>query len=142
MLMFHLHAVFSLELIALAFGAVILVWSKMHEIVDDIFPKIIGYCIIIFSILNILCTGYYAAKYWIDGSFDKPYPTMMQNRGTNQMPMTSCPMMSRQMMGQGVQNQTMPMSNPMMQNQMNKAPLTQNQGTVIEMQKGMPNSSN
>lgn len=158
MLMLHFHAIVSLELIALAFGAAILIWSKVHENVGTSLAKIIGYVIIIVAVINMLCTGYYAIKYWQEGYFDKPSPMMMQNQkmggqmmSGKSMPMMPCPMMSGQMMkDQGMQNKMMPMpmndqmgttkqmSNSMMQNQMNNAPMPQ--GTTIETQKPLSNN--
>lgn len=143
MLMLNFHAIVSLELIALAFGVAILIWSKVYENIGTSLAKIIGYVIIIVAVINVICTGYYAIKYWQEGYFDKPYPTMMQNQKMEGK-MMQCPMMSRQMMqDKGMQNKMMPMQgqmesskqmpNTMMQNQMNNAPMPQ--GTAIETQK-------
>lgn len=118
MLMFNFHIVFSLGLIALASGAAILIWSEVHDSVGTSLTKVIGYIIIIVSVLNILCVGYWAIKYEYAGYFDKPYPMMMQSpmmrgrmMGGKNMSMMQCPMMSEQMMkDQSEQNHMMPMS--------------------------------
>jgi predicted membrane protein len=97
MLMLKFHLVLSMGLITLAIGAAVLIWSKIHANVGTTLAKTIGYVIIIMSILNILCTGYYAMKYRCAGYFDKPHIRMIQkNKMNNQM--MQCPMMSEQMM--------------------------------------------
>jgi len=80
MLMFHFHMTFALGLIAFALGASVLIWSKAHESVGTSLAKLIGYIVIILAVINLLCTGYYAVKYSQEGSFDKPYPMMMQHQ--------------------------------------------------------------
>lgn len=128
MLMFNFHMVFSWALIALAAGAAILIWSKVHENVGVTLPKIIGYIVIIAALLNALCSGYYAVKYWMDGYFDKPFPPvmmqdnkmMMHAQMMQMMQNMKRPMMSGQMMGgkdMQVQQDKM-VSSPMMQRQM------------------------
>lgn len=137
MLMFNFYIAFSLGLIALAFGAAILIWSKGHESVGTSLAKLIGYIIIIVSVPNLLCNSYWAVKYWFQGSFDKPYPMMMmrdQMMGGKNMQMMQCPMMSGQMMP--MQGQKMMSQDG--QNQMANGPMTQ--GAAIEAQKPLLNN--
>jgi hypothetical protein len=123
MFMFHFHAIFSLELIALALGVLILIFAH-----GNVLAKILGYLITIVALLNIACTGYYAAKFWSAGDFNRPYPMMM-------MQMMHGKMMSGQMMD----NKSMPMmqeqkadgkSMPMMPGKMMQKQELQNQRPV------------
>src|SRR4030067_3039709 len=128
MLMFCFHIAFSVGLIALASSAAILIWAKVHENVGTGLAKSIGYLVVLFSVLNIACTGYCAFKYWQQGYFDKPCPMMSgQMMGDKNTPMMSGQMMDAKNMpmasGQMMKNQDG--QNSMMQNQMNAAPTTQ-----------------
>jgi len=125
MLMFSFHIAFGVGLIGLASGAAILIWAKAHENLGTDSAKLIGYLVVLFSALNIACTSYCAFKYWQQGYFDKACPMM----SGQMMDSKNAPMMSEQMM----KNQDG--QNPMMQNQMNNAPMTQ--GATTEMQNPM-----
>lgn len=126
MLMFNFHIAFSLALIALAFGAAVLIWAKAHESVGVTLPKIIGYIVIIVAVLNILCSGYSASKYLMDGYFYKPFhPMMMQENMTmtpcrmmQMMQNMKCPVMSGQMMGNKMMGGNQMMENKGMQQTM------------------------
>jgi hypothetical protein len=102
MLMMNLHLSFAVQLIALSLGAALLIWSKMQESFGTALPKLIAYLVILFSIVNIGCTGYCAMKCWSQGCFDKPCPMMMMQK----------PIMAGQMM----EDKNMPQQN--MQNKM------------------------
>jgi hypothetical protein len=117
MLMLHFHLVLSIELIALAFGIAIIIWSKTPE--SNFLAKFIGYSIIIISMLNILCTSYYVIKYRLDGSFNKPCSSMMmphQSMLPDQMMMNkNLPMMADQTKSEPMMPSTT--SEPVMKNQ-------------------------
>lgn len=137
MLAFNYHITLSFALAALALGAAILIWAKIHESSGTSFAKLIAYVIIILSTVNILCTGYYGWKYWSEGYMDKPFPAMARMQMQQGGMMMPCPMMQQmmknrmqhqmkqqstmpkpaQMMTNQTMNQMMPKPNQMMQNQ-------------------------
>jgi hypothetical protein len=84
MLMFAFHSSFILGLIALALGAMILVSAKQAG-KGVVLAKIIAYLVILFAVLNILCTSYYSFKFWHMGYLDKACPMMQSDKGM-QMP--------------------------------------------------------
>ncbi|EKE01954.1 MAG: hypothetical protein ACD_21C00015G0001 [uncultured bacterium] len=151
MLMFNFHTAFSLGLIALSLGAAILIWSKSYENMDMRLPKIIGYLVIIISVPNLLCTGYYAAHYKLGGHFDKPYPMMMQSKKMDHNKMLMMMMKNKEMQARAAmmreqapvtqnqemmtQNQAGQMQPQMMQNQDGQAPKPMMQGDGMQHQK-------
>jgi hypothetical protein len=102
MFMLHFHAILALELIALALGAAILILAKAHESVGTCFAKMLGYIVVVISLLSVLCSLYGATMFWLDGH-GKLYPMMMQGQKMGGQ------MMSGQTMGdQGGQGQMIP----------------------------------
>lgn len=121
MLAFHYHIVLSLALLALALGAAILIWAKVHENLGTSLAKFIAYIIIILSVPNIICASYYGLKYWTDGYMDKPYPSMMQSQMSRGGMMMPCPMMQHPMMQGGMMGGQMPNQMPQKQQLMNQS---------------------
>lgn len=77
-MMFFMMQAFGISLIAIAFGVFLYIWADKDE---SSLGKFFGFIVIIFSILNILCTTYYGWKYGQEGYFTNPLPMqrMMQN---------------------------------------------------------------
>jgi NhaP-type Na+/H+ and K+/H+ antiporter len=125
--MSHFHLNFSLELIALGLGALILVWSKMPEKPGMSFARLIGYIIIILTILNMICTVTVAVKFWNSGYFYRLHPMMMQ-----QEMMIPCPMMQKRM-----NQQRMMMQDSMMQQQATPQNPANQQETMMQGEKPM-----
>ncbi len=71
-MMFLSHIAFSLELLVLACGTCLLSFSFAKEERCINWVKKIGALIIVFSILGMVCTGYYTMKYWLQGAFETP----------------------------------------------------------------------
>lgn len=90
--MFQMHTAYSLELLVLATGFVLIYFGSKHS---SALLKIGGYILTVITALNMLCTLYYGVRYWEDGYFKTPYSHM-------------CPMMSGQggmgMMKDGMMN--------------------------------------
>lgn len=114
---------FAMELIALALGTLLLVWSAGQPTCQRC-TKTIAYFVIVLSISSMLCTTYYSYKYWQAGEF-KPrgkHRMMMQDSGgmsphmQKMMQNPSMPMMQQQGQNQGMnpmgQHQQHPMMNP------------------------------
>jgi hypothetical protein len=78
MLMFAFHLAFLLGLIAFALGAMLLAKAKQVG-TGMVLSKILAYLIMLFALLNIICTSYYGHKFWSAGYFDKPCPMMMKD---------------------------------------------------------------
>lgn len=69
-MMFLSHIAYSLELIELAFGVILMSCSFNREETCIKWVKKIGALIIILSVLGMVCTSYYVFKYWLQGSFE------------------------------------------------------------------------
>lgn len=142
-MMFIIDIAFSLELIALIFGAALLIYAMKHTDLGTALPKFIAYLVMILAVLSMLCTGYYTVKYWIGGYFEQPAPI-------SRMMMKSCMMKKCRMencMKCGMMNsnntqkckmmenmkngmkQNMPMNNKMMNN---PSQMTSSQGISSE----------
>lgn len=104
MLIYAFHLGLSLQLLALAAGAAILIWSKMQQNIGTSLTKLIAYIIIILAALSIVCGGYHAIKFWSQGYFDRPFSMLMQH----QMMPGGGMMMQRQMMQEKMQQNKMP----------------------------------
>ena len=61
--MFFSHLTFALELIALAFGVSLFIWSLRHDGAGIVLGKIAGIIIISLAVLDILCSSYNAIRY-------------------------------------------------------------------------------
>lgn len=73
-MVFHADMAFATELIALAVGTALLVWSGSKEnVCGKTFAKIVAYFTIVAAVLTMLCTSYYSMRYWEDGFFRKSF---------------------------------------------------------------------
>lgn len=70
-MMFILHISFSAALITFAIGCALLAWSKKETAASGVL-KFGGITVVIFSILNFLCIGYYGIRYWQEGYYRAP----------------------------------------------------------------------
>lgn len=70
--MFIMHISLILAYGTLLGGAVLLIWSLRNTGVGSALGKAIGYLVIVFSLLSMLCIGYYGVKYWNQGHFETP----------------------------------------------------------------------
>ena len=68
-MMFLLDLAFSVELLALGLGVVMLVWANRNEGVGVLTAKIFGYIIIISAVSTMICTTYFGLIYWYKGTF-------------------------------------------------------------------------
>lgn len=68
-MMFHIHSMFSLELIALAAGVALLILVKNYKKVTGVWGIIVAKLIIILASLSIICSAYNAIMYWRVGFF-------------------------------------------------------------------------
>ena len=123
-MMFLLDAAFAIELIALAFGTGLLIWSMRNQGEGVVLGRFIGYLVFILSVFVLLCTSFYGFIYWAQGKFDSPMNTSM--------PM-SMPM------NQEMMQQMMPL---MMEKMMEHKGQMGNMGYMgkMEMQKGKDHS--
>jgi len=71
-MMFLLDLAFAVELIALGFGIVILLWAYRNEGIGIAGAKLFGYIITIAAACTLLCTSYYGVNYWSKGYFASP----------------------------------------------------------------------
>lgn len=109
MLMLQFHSLFSLQLVVLAAGTALLIWTKKEEKNLDLnFVKFISYFIIIFTVLNMICTAYRAIQYKSLGYFDIQPPMMAMKSGMMQGSMMQKPMMGSMMGGKAMSNSMMP----------------------------------
>ena len=77
-MMFLLDLAFTMELIALGFGVVMLVWASRNNGAGVACAKIFGYIITIAAASVLLCTSYYGVSYWTKGYFASPMAPMMK----------------------------------------------------------------
>tara|TARA_R110002095_G_scaffold187639_1_gene164852 strand:- start:481 stop:702 length:222 start_codon:yes stop_codon:yes gene_type:complete len=68
-MIFLADVAFSIELLALAAGVALFVWSLRNKGAGQFFAKFFGMVVIISAILGIICTSYYSFSYWVQGSF-------------------------------------------------------------------------
>lgn len=78
MAMFTAHIAFILEIIALAAGLVALHYGR--ELKAKLI-KAAGVLLVIFAISGILCTGFYAMKYFMMGHYEHAYDFNMTMEG-------------------------------------------------------------
>jgi hypothetical protein len=76
-MMFQLDVAFATELIALVLGTGLLVLVDKWEIKSR-FTKVVGVFVIAASLLGMLCTAYWAARYRLQGHFVHPYDMRME----------------------------------------------------------------
>jgi hypothetical protein len=70
-MMFLGHISFSTAIMTLTIGFVLLAWSKKETNASSLL-RFGGTLVIILSLLNFLCIGYYMVRYWQDGYFKAP----------------------------------------------------------------------
>jgi len=72
-MMFLADAAFALTLVALGIGFWVLLKAKKSEAENmKGFGTFLGYFIIVFAFIILLCAGYYTLRFWEDGYFSKP----------------------------------------------------------------------
>lgn len=103
--MFQLHIAYSLALLVLAAGLVLIYFGMKQT---SRLLKISGILLTVLTVGNIVCMTYYGVRYWKDGYFRSPYAQasmmtgkMGENAGMN------CPMMKEMMQNMMQQNKTM-----------------------------------
>jgi uncharacterized Tic20 family protein len=70
--MFIMHISLILAYSTLLGGAALLIWSLRNAGAGSDLGKAIGYLVIIFSFLSLLCIGFYGIKYWNQGHYETP----------------------------------------------------------------------
>lgn len=78
MSMFTAHIAFILNVIAAAAGLVALHYAAQ---LNAKLIKFAGILLIVFGITGVICTGYYAAKYFLMGHFEHAYDFNMTVEG-------------------------------------------------------------
>ncbi|HZW61678.1 MAG TPA: hypothetical protein VFF04_05635 [Candidatus Babeliales bacterium] len=78
MLMFLTDSAFSLELLAIAAGVALILWSLRNQGAGVGLASFFGYVVLILAIFALLCTTYYAFGYWIEGYYRSPIGNLMQ----------------------------------------------------------------
>lgn len=63
---------FTVELIAIGLGIVMLIWGYRNEGTGVAVAKLFGYIITIAAACALLCTSYYGLAYWNKGFFSSP----------------------------------------------------------------------
>jgi hypothetical protein len=94
-MMFLADSAIAFELIALVAGTALLLWVKRMEGCGRLFGMIVGYFVIIISLLGMLCTVYYTVQYRQAGYFRAPLKFQcggMGGGGREEKGM-NCPMM-------------------------------------------------
>lgn len=70
--MFHLHSAFAIQLLTVVAAAALLAWTGHAHVHAKKLVKAIAYSVMVVSILSLLCTAYYGAKYSRAGHFETP----------------------------------------------------------------------
>jgi hypothetical protein len=70
--MFHLHTALAVQLLTLIAAAALLAWTGNTHTHAKNLVRGISYSVIVVSMLSVLCTGYYGAKYSRAGYFETP----------------------------------------------------------------------
>ncbi|MBY0273672.1 MAG: hypothetical protein K2X02_09775 [Alphaproteobacteria bacterium] len=120
MFIMHISALFALSV--LLGSTLLLIWSLRNKGEGSALGKAIGSIVFVFSILSLLCIGYYGLKYWAQGEFETPTGMSMEMPMRNEMMQKMMPMMMQQMM-------------PMMMEHMGQMGNMQNMGNM-GMEKG------
>jgi hypothetical protein len=76
-MMFFVHSMFSLELIALVSGVALLILIKNQQKLKAAWLQFVAWFVIILSALSILCTAYQAISAWSKGYFNIMNKSMM-----------------------------------------------------------------
>ncbi|AOU04111.1 TPA: hypothetical protein ACGG3U_001263 [Legionella pneumophila] len=69
---FLFHVAQMLSLIAIAFGIILVVWASHNEGRGIPLAKVFGWLIVLFAILGMICSAYYATVYWHKGYIQTP----------------------------------------------------------------------
>lgn len=72
-MVFLVDIAFAMEIIALAFGAAIIVFVKKNNKLNLGLSKFVGYAVMILAVLSMACTTFYGTKYWFEGYYKKPF---------------------------------------------------------------------
>lgn len=84
--MLFLCITYSLELIALALGGILLMKVLKNKEIKAMCCRIISYIVIIAALIGLVCTSYCLLKFWFAGATYHPKIMMMQQyRGKNMM---------------------------------------------------------
>lgn len=84
--MFLFHIGFSLELIALTVGTALYVWGKRNNGAGTGLAKLIGFLVLLLSLIAVICTIYFNFKIWQEVRAGGPMGMMMQTQTTDQKP--------------------------------------------------------
>lgn len=71
--MFFFHIAFALNLIAFGLGTCMIIWARKNRDQDYGAAKVIGYLMCTLAFLGLLCSTYYATRYWVEGYFESPH---------------------------------------------------------------------
>ncbi len=94
MFIMHISALFALSVLLASTG--LLIWSIRNKGAGSALGKFIGSLVLIFSLLSMLCIGYYGIKYWRQGNFETP--TDMSMGMSNDMTQKMMSIMMEKMM--------------------------------------------
>lgn len=85
-MMFTFHAALALAFIAIVLGISLFIWGLRQPGAGASLAKVVGILIAIVAALDILCSIYYAMKYWHEGYFQTPSGiSTMQSKSTENM---------------------------------------------------------
>lgn len=69
-MMFYMHSMFALELIALVSGVALLIFIKKQTKKPNPWAVFVAWFVIILSVLSIICSAYHAIAAWNKGCFN------------------------------------------------------------------------
>jgi len=76
--MFIVDMAFAIELMAIATGVGLTVWSLRHEGAGIQLAKVSGYAISVLALFALLCTTYYGIMYWNKGYYKASHDIRIQ----------------------------------------------------------------
>lgn len=93
MSVFSVCVVFILSLIAISFGAILLVLAKARDDLPLWWASVIGWGVVFFAVLSLAWSSVYCFKYWRAGYFELPamYAAPMRAQPMSSMPQRSMP---------------------------------------------------
>ncbi len=62
--MFVSHITFVLSLMALVAGTFLYVWALRNGGAGKTLAAVVGFIVVVLSVISILCNGYYSYKFW------------------------------------------------------------------------------
>ncbi|WP_454783581.1 hypothetical protein [Legionella sp. WA2022007384] len=85
---FLFHIAQMVSLIAIALGIVLIAWASHNQGRGVSLAKVFGWLVVVFAILGLICSGYYATVYWYKGYIQTPagMPMLMQHQIPKQSP--------------------------------------------------------